>query len=88
MKARSRLKSGVGDSNPQKARVRYSVDLPTRLDAKITALAEEAGEQKSDVIRRAIGYFLKCEELRHSGYTLQLQKEEAGKIKAVEILTI
>ncbi len=69
-------------------RARYSVDLPLDLEQRVAALAAERGEQKSDVVRRAISYFLKCEELRQSGYEFQgIKKDGSNQVSTVSIVT-
>lgn len=67
-------------------RGRFTVDLPNELVAKMTAFAESRGEQKSDVVRRALAFFLKCEELKKEGYAFKGFKREGDK--QLEVLIV
>ncbi len=77
----SRKTSGV-----KPKRVRFTVDLPSLIDDQIVQKAAERGEQKSDVVRRALSYFLKCEELAKQGYEFQGVKKEDGETKIVIVV--
>ena len=77
-----------GPRREKNLRSRFSVDLPLDLEHRVAALAAERGEQKSDVVRRAISYFLKCEELRQSGYEFQgIKTEGPNQVRTVSIVT-
>ena len=68
-------------------RARYTVDLPHKISDEINKIAEEAGETKIEVIRKAISFYLRCNKYRENGYDSGAFKEsENGQIKLVSII--
>ena len=74
------------EASPKKRKPRCTVDLPNRLEEKLEKIADEYGETKSEVVRRALEHFLKCREYKNKGYETGAFRElENGGVRLVSL---
>lgn len=61
-------KVAVRGDHASKGRVRYSVDLPCQIDARLEELAEERGMKKSELLRKALRILVELDGLEKNGF--------------------
>lgn len=74
-------------ANGEKKRFRYTVDLPLHMESKLTELSGASGEPRTEVIRRALLLYFKCEDLKRQGFETGGFREQAdGSVRLVTVV--
>jgi len=70
-------------------RARLTVDLPTSVDERLSAIALEYGMTKTEVIRDGIKLMLALDELKKSGFSIGGWKTQPdGTRKYVQLMIV
>lgn len=75
-------------NNAKPRRTRATIDLSLGLEGKLDEMASKRGETRTDILRRALEFYVKCEEYRQKDFEVGAFTMDADGPKTPYILDL